>query len=112
MGLLNNFASDTANVNIYDTLGKCWIPSSNLEKDIKSVLKNKGGLKMIGETKQRKAATYDNYTPWMSKLRNKREGLGVVPPCVDGAPVVDYLNKPEVLSALHIPEGLPAWDMC
>jgi serine carboxypeptidase-like clade 2 len=43
---------------------------------------------------------------------NKKEGYGVVPPCVDGAPVVDYLNKPEVLAALHIPDGLPAWDMC
>lgn len=66
-----------------------------------------------GET-VRKAASYDNYTPWMTKIKQRRAsgGVGIVPPCVDGAPVVDYLNKPEVLSALHIPEGLPAWDMC
>jgi carboxypeptidase C (cathepsin A) len=112
MALLDNFENDTAGVNIYDTLGKCYIQASKLEKDIKSVLHHTGGLKMIGGGQERKAATYDNYTPWMSKLRNKKEGLGVVPPCVDGAPVVDYLNKPEVLEALHIPAGLPAWDMC
>ena len=68
-----------------------------------------------GET-VRKAASYDNYTPWMTKIKQRRAGasggVGIVPPCVDGAPVVDYLNKPEVKSALHIPEGLPAWDMC
>lgn len=26
--------------------------------------------------------------------------------------MVSYLNKAEVLTALHIPDGLPAWDMC
>ena len=63
-----------------------------------------------GGSEDRKAASYNNYTPWMTRLRQR--GVGIVPPCVDGKPVVDYLNKAEVLTALHIPEGLPAWDMC
>lgn len=48
MALLDNFKKDTANVNVYDTLGVCYIQPSKLEKDIKNVLHKMGGLKMIG----------------------------------------------------------------
>lgn len=110
--LLDNFSADTAGINVYDTLGKCFIQSSEFEQDISKFLQTKGGLKMLG-VQQQKAASWDNYTPWMARLRQRSSfGVGVVPPCVDGAPVVGYLNKPEVLKALHIPDGLPAWDMC
>jgi hypothetical protein len=74
------------------------------------VLQSKGGLKFLAEEPV-KSASFDNYTPWVKNLR-QRAGLGIVPPCVDGKSVVNYLNKDEVKAALHIVPGLPAWDMC
>jgi hypothetical protein len=107
--LLAKFNNDVGAVNVYDTLGKCYI--QNGEKDIRNFLHKEGGLKFLGG-EPNKQASWDNYTPWMTALKKGSDGLGVVPPCVDGAPVVGYLNKPEVLEALHIPSGLKAWDMC
>ncbi|XP_075133495.1 lysosomal protective protein-like [Leptodactylus fuscus] len=45
----------------------------------------------------------------MSPL-NKTISLGM--PCVNDTDVTTYLNTPEVQSALHIPNGLPPWEMC
>ncbi|KAM3921556.1 lysosomal protective protein-like [Leptodactylus fuscus] len=45
----------------------------------------------------------------MSRL-NKTISLGM--PCVNDTDVTTYLNTPEVRSALHIPNGLPPWQMC
>jgi len=71
MDLLNKFAEDTSGVNIYDTLGVCYIQPTDLERDIKKVMQKKGGLKMIGNggSEDRKSASYNNYTPWMTRLR-------------------------------------------
>ena len=58
-----------------------------------------------------KGYTSHDYTPWTQYLQNE-DNLGEVPPCVHGAPVLDYLNRDDVKEALHIPDYIQAWDMC
>lgn len=45
--------------------------------------------------------------------------MGELPPCTFGGPIVKYLNDPEVMNALNIPENIPrfntttkTWDLC
>jgi len=40
------------------------------------------------------------------------KGLGIIPPCVDGAWLTEYLNRADVRNALHIPTQYPGWNMC
>jgi serine carboxypeptidase-like clade II len=65
---------------------------------------------MIGGSKK-KWSTFNNYTPWTRNYK-KQNGLGEVPPCVDGTSVVTYLNREDVKTALYIPENAPTYDMC
>lgn len=38
--------------------------------------------------------------------------MGEVPPCIFGAPVIEYLNREDVRQALNIPNKVQAWDLC
>ncbi|CAL1604035.1 unnamed protein product [Knipowitschia caucasica] len=38
--------------------------------------------------------------------------LGEVPPCIDSAAQIQWLNRGDVRKALHIPDILPPWDLC
>lgn len=66
---------------------------------------DKKGLAVVGgELKPyKKYFTAYDYTPWM---KPRRKDVGVVPPCVYGQPVIDFFNKAEVRTALHIPESI------
>ncbi|KAK2167443.1 hypothetical protein NP493_1277g00003 [Ridgeia piscesae] len=41
-----------------------------------------------------------------------QEKLSVVPPCVDVRGITTYLNRADVRKALHIPAGIPQWEIC
>ncbi|XP_056405987.1 lysosomal protective protein-like [Hyla sarda] len=57
----------------------------------------------------------EGYSELSKKLRNM-SGLNkpilLSFPCVDYTSLTTYLNNPEVRSALHIPNGLPKWEIC
>lgn len=38
--------------------------------------------------------------------------LGGVPPCINSTAQKNWLNRGDVRKALHIPDTLPAWDLC
>ncbi|XP_042263014.1 cathepsin A-like [Thunnus maccoyii] len=38
--------------------------------------------------------------------------LGEVPPCINSTAQANWLNRGDVRKALHIPDFLPAWDIC
>ncbi|XP_029945667.1 lysosomal protective protein [Salarias fasciatus] len=38
--------------------------------------------------------------------------LGIVPPCINSTAQANWLNRGDVRKALHIPDILPAWDIC
>ncbi|XP_076583487.1 lysosomal protective protein isoform X1 [Chaetodon auriga] len=38
--------------------------------------------------------------------------LGEVPPCINSTAQRNWLNRGDVRKALHIPDTLPAWDLC
>ncbi|KAM9860787.1 lysosomal protective protein [Aulostomus maculatus] len=38
--------------------------------------------------------------------------LGSVPPCINSTAQANWLNRGDVRKALHIPDILPAWDIC
>lgn len=40
------------------------------------------------------------------------EKLGVSPPCTDEHVLANYLNKPSVRNAIHIPKQVGTWDIC
>lgn len=46
------------------------------------------------------------YTPFAKHIKQEEN------PVVLGDFVSDYMNRPDVRTALHIPETAPAWDMC
>ncbi|XP_023672803.2 lysosomal protective protein [Paramormyrops kingsleyae] len=39
-------------------------------------------------------------------------GTGEVPPCINSTAQTNWLNRGDVRKALHIPDILPAWDIC
>lgn len=52
---------------------------------------------------------------WRSKLLSQKiitHRLGGDPPCINSTAIEDWLNKPDVRDALHIPKHLPKWDIC
>ncbi|XP_035483284.1 cathepsin A-like [Scophthalmus maximus] len=38
--------------------------------------------------------------------------MGEVPPCINSTAQMNWLNRGDVRKALHIPDKLPAWDLC
>ena len=63
----------------------------------------------------KKSFTAADYTPWASYRQRraaKNGGVGEVPPCVYGDPLLAWMNQADVRKAMHIPDSYPAWDMC
>ena len=68
----------------------------------------------------KRAYTVFDYAQWLSPLYRAanlypltnlvRER--VVPPCILGVPVSNYLNREDVRTALHIPEEIQSWGLC
>lgn len=102
MDLYYNFGNSTEKLNIYDIFGYCF-PNDDFDKMIGYSV-NGGKI-----NKYKKGYTMLDYTPWLKK---KHQNLGIVPPCVFGGPILDYLNREDVRAALHIPNEYKAWDMC
>ncbi|XP_064639878.1 lysosomal protective protein-like isoform X2 [Lineus longissimus] len=92
-------------LNIYNLYGTCYTPKRN------------GQLADDGKV------VFD-YLPWLLSNSSERaqfqktlqsvpkERLRVTPPCVNATGLHSYLNRADVKKALHIPEGLPTWEVC
>lgn len=75
----------------------------------------KYGYAQVGNTlkKYKKYATIKDYTPWLVKKNPiLAEGLGELPPCTFGEPIIEFLNKGSTRMQLHIPEIAPSWNLC
>jgi hypothetical protein len=58
-----------------------------------------------GEKKTyRRGYTRSEYTPWLPATQGNEPILGDY--------VSDYMNQNSTRTALHIPESVPAWEMC
>lgn len=53
----------------------------------------------------KRGMTQHEYTPWAKHLKGTK-------PVIVGDWVSDYMNRPDVRKAFHIPESAPAWEMC
>jgi carboxypeptidase C (cathepsin A) len=76
---------------------------------------NFGMAKVGNEIKTyKKYYTAADYTPWMygSDYHEAKKSVEMLPPCVYGSYVVDYLNRYAVRDALHIPDSVQAWTYC
>jgi len=58
----------------------------------------------------KKTFTAKDYTPWAFTPEEHQKTL--TPDCVNGQYIIEYLNRADVRSALHIPDSYPGWDMC
>jgi len=101
--LLEQFDSLVANVNVYDIFGVCYgsFPYPSLQ-----------GVTDAGVGKNTYySAAY--YTPWLNhSQKSDSHHLRVLPPCVWGNPLQEWLNKWEVRSKLNIPQEIQAWSLC
>ena len=114
MDLYDKFAADVDKVNVYDIFGYCYgLPTEDGSHKQFAMPGEKGLVKVGNEIKSyKKVFTAADYTPWARGGRLSNGGVGETPPCVYGGPVVEYLNRADVRSDLHIPDEYPAWDMC
>lgn len=102
------------NVNIYDIYRFCYIAD---QREFTTTVGGEERTYKAGMTKY-------EYTPWKFGARSTAEHhaailkaqdeglLGETPPCVYSAGASHFLNNQTVRAALHIPEGVQAWDMC
>lgn len=95
------FQQMTQGINTYDVYRKCYgfTPGMSMyDSD------NFGMTKVGNEVKSyKKFYTAADYTPWVWEANQQSDVLKDLPPCVYGSYVVDYLNRYDVRSALHIP---------
>jgi len=104
------FQQLTAGINGYDVFRHCYLPDNGLmmyDSD------NFGISKIGNEIKTyKKYYTSEDYTPWMYEGEHREKMLKMLPPCVYGSYVIDYLNRYDVRTALHIPDATQAWTYC
>jgi hypothetical protein len=69
--------------------------------------------------KVKKGYTAKDYTPWLFSSQNRAEaqpkvgsGLGDLPPCTFGIPLINWANNATVRKQLHIPDYVQEWTMC
>ena len=112
MEVFNEFSTLTAQVNVYDIFGTCWgsgpYPQFDAEEDGKPHMYTKDD-----EAIHQQYVTAADYTPWthMGKKKNPKQ-LSELPPCTFGSSLLTYMNSKEVRTAMHIPDYVPAWDLC
>ena len=74
------------------------------------------GLSKVGNELKayKKGYTSQEYTPWLYRHfgDEEKKRLLDLPPCTFGIPLIDYFNREDVRSLLHIPTTVQAWDMC
>jgi cathepsin A (carboxypeptidase C) len=114
MGYYNEFLTLTQKVNTYDVFRKCY---TNTDDPVSFLYAedNFGMAKVGNQIKTyRKYYTTADYTPFLyhHEVQEARKMVADIPPCVYGSYVVDYLNKYEVRTALHIPDDVQAWGYC
>ncbi|KAK1161917.1 lysosomal protective protein [Acipenser oxyrinchus oxyrinchus] len=55
---------------------------------------------------------FQNYRLRWDKALPAGDSLKSVPPCINSTAQKNWLNRGDVRKALHIPDTLPAWDIC
>jgi len=106
------FEELTENINVYDVFRKCYTSTTGLEMYGED---NFGVAKVGNELKTyKKYYTAQDYSPWLfdHEPTGGKKNVELLPPCVYGSYVVDYLNRYSVRSALHIPDSTQAWTYC
>lgn len=106
--LYGQFYVLTRNVDIYNIYGICYGTSLN------------PALEGSEEKTQRKGWSARDYTPWAfpkeEHIKELESELGIeggsLPPCTFGTPLMEYFDREDVRTALHITPGSKAWEMC
>ncbi len=77
---------------------------SNLKSSKFELYDSKVSLTTIGNEMKTYKTTYTakDYTPWAFPKLSKKH-LQDLPPCTFGDPIIEYLNRADVRSLLHIP---------
>jgi len=101
------FDSLFEDMNIYDIFGTCYHYTVS---DLKS--SSEGSV-------EKPYWTADDYLPWRKNKNVKNGNLKELPPCTFGTPIIEYLNRQDVMKALNIPDNIPRanntkyqWDLC
>lgn len=55
---------------------------------------------------------HESHSAMLGKVRNRIKNLKGNPPCTNGTDLLDYMNSPDVRTAVHIPEELPKFELC
>ena len=111
--LMDKFQALVAHVNIYDVYGTCYSSGMKNDKFELYASSDMGMVKVGNEIKTyKKTYTAADYTPFLYKSKSAQRRLKELPPCVFGNPIIAYLNTAAVRTALHIPDYVPAWDLC
>ncbi|XP_030621513.1 lysosomal protective protein isoform X2 [Chanos chanos] len=73
-----------------------------------------GGARSQGAYQRTMFHLYRNYREHWKKVQSVggAPSLGEVPPCINSTAQMNWLNRGDVRKALHIPDILPAWDIC
>lgn len=106
MDLFNEFATLTADVNVYDIFGICWGSGPYPQGGAPHL------IEPDSERIHQKFATPADYTPWVKPPSKNPKALKELPPCTFGSSLLDYMNSQEVREAMHIPDYVQAWDLC
>ncbi|KAL4613652.1 lysosomal protective protein-like isoform X1 [Arapaima gigas] len=60
----------------------------------------------------RKTLDFKQFDRILTSLGGSQASVTVVPPCINSTAQATWLNRGDVRKALHIPDILPAWDIC
>uniref|UniRef100_A0A183CAW5 Carboxypeptidase n=1 Tax=Globodera pallida TaxID=36090 RepID=A0A183CAW5_GLOPA len=99
----------------------CWRGGLNVYDLYQNCAPHSSKLDIIRRGIYRTKSLHSNETIlWASDNANEFEGfenangdkMQHLLRCLDGRPLVDYLNIPQVREALHIPTTVTAWDQC
>ncbi|XP_063045400.1 cathepsin A-like [Engraulis encrasicolus] len=73
-----------------------------------------GGARSQSRYQRTMTHLYKNYRKqWAANhVLTSSPTLGEIPPCINSTAQKNWLNRADVRKALHIPDTLPAWDLC
>ena len=93
--------SIVSQLNIYNMYGECYPAGSHLAANSNvTVIKAHDQWLMANIKRPISEPIHDHVT------------VKVAPPCINVTAITNYLNGASVRKALHIPESLPAWEIC